>query len=154
MTEDHQAGEQRRDDGSEHRYLVQPRTIVGRMLREDREARGLKQVEAASELGMAQGKLSAYERGAVRYPPPVRLVALARLYGRPDNYYLEQLGWSNGAKLVQQMPPAGALVVTDPAAGLAELVALAQQLDPADLAELIDTASFLVTGQRDTDEPE
>jgi transcriptional regulator with XRE-family HTH domain len=96
---------------SQYRYQAEPRTVVGALLRADREAKGLKQEEVAKKIGIHQAKVSAYERGAVKYPPPERLVEMAKLFGRPDDYYLDKLGWRNGARLVQRVPPEPALVI-------------------------------------------
>lgn len=117
-------GTDRSGGARRHAYMVPPRPgSIGEALRRDRLAHDLDQAEVASQLGFHQTKLSAYELGKIKNPPPDRLVALARLYGHPDHYYLDMGGWPSGAALVRQMEDlAGALVIPEPRAGLQDLV--------------------------------
>jgi Zn-dependent peptidase ImmA (M78 family)/DNA-binding XRE family transcriptional regulator len=55
--------------------------LLGERLADARRARGLTQIQAATELGVARTTLTAMEKGG-RRPRPTELVALARLYGR------------------------------------------------------------------------
>lgn len=141
MTETQQdPGGDRGDGASQYRHRTPPRTTVGRMLRDDRDALKLRQEDVAAALGFTQSKLSAYERGAVREPPPERLVALARHYGQPESRYVSELAWSRGVRLALGTPPPGSLTIEHPRAGLAELIDAVNVLSPTEFGELLQTA--------------
>lgn len=74
------------------------RNALGEAIKAERLRLEMGQAEAAEAIGVEQSKLSAYERGVVRFPPPERLVALARLYGRPDTYFVEIANGGAGAR--------------------------------------------------------
>lgn len=133
------------------RTLKPSKTKVGKALRAERIRRGWDQTYVASSIGIAQSKLSRYEIGETKYPPPDRLVALARLYDKPDDHFLEMVGYRNGAKLVAQVPPEGSLVIERPRAGLVELMDIIEDMTDPEFAELINDAEFIVAhrGQDD-----
>lgn len=120
-------------------YGIEPiEGSLGQTLRRDRIARGLSQAEVAEAIGTQQGKLSSYELGRVKSPPPDRLVELARLYGKPDDHYLGMAGIARGASTDEIVAAlSGALVVKQPREGMADLVTFLQAM-PNDLF-----ASFL-----------
>lgn len=115
----------------------EPRRI-GAFLREDRKRSGLRQVDVARKIGFNQTKLSAYELDKIMYPPPERLVALARIYGRPDNYYLDIVGWPSAAVQVRTIERyRNVLNAMDASLVLRELVFLAVSMPDDALAALV-----------------
>ena len=126
------------------RQSVRSTTTVGGKLREAREALDLKQEWVADQLGIAQERYSRYETGRTKRPNPEHLVALAKLYGFPDEHFLAMVGFRSGADLVARVPPQGALVIPEPRAGLPEFLAMVDQLTTADFAELINTTEFML----------
>lgn len=119
-------------------------TTVGARLREAREALDVSQEWVADQLGIPQERYSRYETGRTRHPSPEHLAALAKLYGKPDEYFLAMVGFRSGLDMVKKLPPPGALVITTPRPGLAEFLQYVEQLSTADFAELINTAEFML----------
>lgn len=121
-------------EGTARRYTYMVPALpdtIGDALRRDRLAKDLDQAEVAVQMGFHQSKLSAYELGKIKHPPPDRLRDLARLYGRPDNYYLEIGGWPSGAELLRWREEiANCLVTRSPRDGLQDLVEMLQALSP------------------------
>lgn len=87
------------------RQTVRSVTTVGAKLREAREALDLKQEWVADQLGIPQERYSRYETGRTKRPDPEKLVALAKLYGFPDEHFLAMVGFRSGADLVARLPP-------------------------------------------------
>jgi hypothetical protein len=83
-------------------------------------------------------------QGADTPLPAEHLAALAKLYGKPDEYFLAMVGFRSGLDMVKKLPPPGALVITTPRPGLAEFLQYVEQLSTADFAELINTAEFML----------
>ena len=128
------AGEPAPRPNAHYLYRVQPLAgSLGETLRRDREANNLTQVEAAAAAGFQQGKLSAYELGRIKNPPPDRLKALEKLYGRPVGYYIDLAGYPESAAMLRELERLdGALVVENPRAGLNDLIGILTELsDPA-----------------------
>ncbi|MGE0541250.1 MAG: helix-turn-helix domain-containing protein [Dehalococcoidia bacterium] len=100
-----------------------PEGSVGEALRRDREAKGWTQAEVVANFDYHQTKLSQYERGEIKQPPGDRLIALARLYGRPDSYYLDLAGYPGTARLADwRKRISGAVVVEQPRPGLQQII--------------------------------
>lgn len=139
------------------RQTARSTTTVGAKLREAREALDLKQEWVAEQLGIPQERYSRYETGRTKRPDPEKLVALAKLFGFPDEHFLAMVGFRSGADLVARVPPEGALVIPEPRAGLPEFLAMVEKLTKADFAELINTTEFMLAqyaegrGAADTD---
>ena len=129
----------------EPRNVMPSVTVVGARLREAREALDFKQVWVAEQLGIAQERYSRYETGRTKHPNPEHLVALAKLYGFPDDHFVAMVGFRSGADLLSRLPPEGALVVTEPRAGLAELLDLVESMTDDQFAELFARAESLVS---------
>lgn len=126
-------------------------TTVGARLREAREALDVSQEWVADQLGIAQERYSRYETGRTRHPNPEHLLALAKLYGKPDEYFLAMVGFRSGLDLVKRLPPEGALVVDAPRPGLAEFLEYVTRLNTADFAELINTAEYMLSQYPDAE---
>ena len=124
-------------------------TTVGARLRETREALDVSQEWVADQLGIPQERYSRYETGRTRHPSPEHLAALAKLYGKPDEYFLAMVGFRSGLDLVKRLPPDGALIIPEPRAGLAEFVQYVERLSTADFAELINTAEYMLSQDAD-----
>jgi transcriptional regulator with XRE-family HTH domain len=133
------------------RNMHPSRTKLGQALRQERLNRNWDQTYVARSIGVQQGKISRYERGETKFPPPDRLMALARLFDKPDDYFLEMVGLANWAKVVAQVPPAGAIVIEQPRAGLAELLGFINDMTDAEFVELLQDADLILKA-RDRDE--
>lgn len=55
--------------------------LLGRLVREKREAAGISQAELARQLGMTESYVSRLERGEFRRPQPQVLMAIAERFG-------------------------------------------------------------------------
>ena len=63
--------------------------MLGERLRFAREAVGLRQIDAAAHLGIAESGISEIEKGR-RDPKAAQLAALAELYGRPVSFFFSE----------------------------------------------------------------
>jgi Zn-dependent peptidase ImmA (M78 family)/transcriptional regulator with XRE-family HTH domain len=81
--------------------------VIGERLADARRARGLTQLHAAEELGVARTTITAMEKGD-RRPRPSELVKLARLYGRPIREFVRAETMSKPNFVVQFQAVRGA----------------------------------------------
>lgn len=124
-------------------------TAVGAQLREDRERLDLSQAWVADRLDILQERLSRYETGRTKRPDPEHLRALAKLYGRPEGYYVGIAYLGPGDELVAQPPPASPLQIPQPRAGLDGFLDIVAQLSDRDFKTLINAAAHLTASARE-----
>lgn len=151
-TEKHASDAQSRQRQQGPRNVMPSVTVVGARLREARERLDLRQEWVADQLGIHQERYSRYETGRTKHPSPEHLVALAKLYGFPDDHFVAMVGFRSGADLLSRLPPEGAIVIKEPRAGLVELMELIEAMTDAQFAKLFNHAESLVSqraGQAD-----
>ena len=136
-------------DRSQRWYYHKPAAEIGfaRLLRDERQRKGLKQTELADLVGVHQSKISAYERGDILHPNPQTLIKLAEVLGLPESTFTDLAGWQSARELLAMVPPDGALVVPHPTPQLVELIDRVADMTDQELAALQESANFIMAAR-------